>query len=397
MVLAGYLLLSGAAIPTQRAFVMNGLVFLAILIDRLRISMRICALAAALVLAIEPESLVGVSFQMSFGAVVALIAVYETYGSRLARLLHRPSWRGRVFGYAGAVTVTTIVVTIGTDPFSIYHFHHVALYSPLANVIAVPLSAVWTLPWGVVTCLLMPFGLERLALIPMGWGIDVTILVAQSVSALPGNVWPMPRLPVAGLGLVSIGGLWLCLWRQRWRWWGGIAITLGMSTIALTRPPDIVLSDLGRFLAVRSPDGAYWTAAAHGEQIQASFLTQETGLEIVPWPSASIGGKLECDGELCRYLADGHSVAIVTGASALPVDCSGFDAIVSQVPAGFRCRAILPVADRIDAWRLGAIALWVGANGILIDSTNGSRGDRPWVPHPHSRQRSQALRSRPAR
>ena len=74
-VLTGYLLLSGAAIPTERAFVMNGLVFAAILIDRLRISLRICALAAAFVLAIEPESLVGVSFQMSFGAVVALIAV----------------------------------------------------------------------------------------------------------------------------------------------------------------------------------------------------------------------------------------------------------------------------------------------------------------------------------
>ena len=81
--LTGYLMLSGAAIPTERAFVMNGLVFAAVLIDRLRISMRICALAAAFVLAIEPESFVGVSFQMSFGAVVALIAVYETLGEQL--------------------------------------------------------------------------------------------------------------------------------------------------------------------------------------------------------------------------------------------------------------------------------------------------------------------------
>ena len=185
VVLFCYLMLSGAAIPTERAFVMNGLVFAAILIDRLRISMRICALAAAFVLVIEPESLVGVSFQMSFGAVVALIAVYETYGRRLGHLLHRPSLPGRVLGYAGAVVVTTVVVTIGTDPFSIYHFHHIALYSPLANVVAVPLSAVWTLPWGVVACLLMPFGLERFALVPMGWGIDATILVAQNVSATP--------------------------------------------------------------------------------------------------------------------------------------------------------------------------------------------------------------------
>ena len=83
VVLACYLLISGAAIPTERAFVMNGIVFAAIIIDRLRISMRICAIAAAVVLALEPASLVGVSFQMSFGAVVALIAVYETFGARL--------------------------------------------------------------------------------------------------------------------------------------------------------------------------------------------------------------------------------------------------------------------------------------------------------------------------
>src|SRR6266851_5947837 len=126
VVLACYLLLSGAAIPTQPAFVMNGLVFGAIIIDRLRISMRVCAIAAAVVLVIEPASLVGVSFQMSFGAVVALIAVYETYGARLGRLLHSRSISGRILWYCGGVVVTTVVATLGTYPFSIYHFHHLA-------------------------------------------------------------------------------------------------------------------------------------------------------------------------------------------------------------------------------------------------------------------------------
>jgi competence protein ComEC len=242
LVLACYLLLSGAAIPTQRAFVMNGLVFGAIIIDRLRISMRVCAIAAAVVLVVEPASLVGVSFQMSFGAVVALIAVYETYGARLGRLLHSRSISGRILGYCGGVVVTTVVATLGTYPFSIYHFHHLALYSPLANVIAVPLSAMWTLPWGVVTCLLMPFGLEWLALVPMGWGIDVTIWVAQHVSALPGDVWGMPRLPAEGLLLISLGGLWLCLWRGPWRRWGVVAIAAGFAGMMLTRPPDILIA-----------------------------------------------------------------------------------------------------------------------------------------------------------
>jgi ComEC/Rec2-related protein len=169
LALTCYLLISGAAIPTERAFLMNGIAFAAIIIDRLRISMRICAIAAVAVLVMQPESLVGVSFQMSFGAVVALIAVYETFGERLGRVLHNRSILGQVLGYCGSVVLMTVIATIGTAPFSIYHFHHLALYSPLANVIAVPLSAMWTLPWGVVACLLMPFGLEQYALVPMGW------------------------------------------------------------------------------------------------------------------------------------------------------------------------------------------------------------------------------------
>src|SRR6516164_1196666 len=238
IVLTCYLLISGAAIPTERAFVMNGIVFAAILIDRLRISMRICAIAAAVVLVLDPASLVGVSFQMSFGAVVALIAVYETFGGKLGRILRGRSLLAEVAGYCGAVAVTTLVATLGTYPFSIYHFHHIAIYSPLANVIAVPMSALWTLPGGVVTCLVMPLGLERLALIPMGWGIDATIWVAQHVSALPGNVWMTPRLPAVGVLSISLGGLWLCLWRGSWRVWGMVAIVAGFAGMMLTRPPD---------------------------------------------------------------------------------------------------------------------------------------------------------------
>src|SRR6266702_1760267 len=234
-------MISGAAIPTQRAFIMTGIVFAAILIDRLRLSMRICALAALVVLLLDPASLVGVSFQMSFGAVVALIAVYETWGTRLAYLFHSGSFGRKALGYFGAVAVTTLVATVGTEPFAIYHFHHLVLYSPLANVIAVPISAMWTLPWGVIACLLMPFGLEKVALVPMGWGIDVTIAVARWVAALPGNVWSMPRLPTSGVVLVALGGCWLCLWQGKWRWWGTAGIAAGMAAMLLTRPPDLIL------------------------------------------------------------------------------------------------------------------------------------------------------------
>ncbi|HEX3862459.1 MAG TPA: ComEC/Rec2 family competence protein [Stellaceae bacterium] len=395
VVLFCYLLISGAAIPTERAFVMNGVVFAAIVIDRLRLSMRICALAAMVVLVLEPASLVGVSFQMSFGAVVALVAVYETWGIRLARLFHQGSIVRQVLGYGGAIAVTTVVATIGTEPIAIYHFHHVALYSPLANVLAVPISGLWTLPWGVVACLLMPFGLEKIALVPMGWGIDATIIVAQWVAALPGNVWPTPRLPTLGIISVALGGCWLCLWQGRWRWWGIAAMTAGLATMGFTHPPDIILGDFGRFLAVRAPMGGY-VVADTAEQISRSFLVSETGASLLPWPatgaSEATGDGLDCAAEgRCLYTARGRRVALVTGEKGLPVVCDTVDAIVAQVPAGFDCRSKIPVVDRIDSWRQGAIALWLGHDGIAVERANAGRGDRPWVPHPVSaRERARA-------
>src|SRR5581483_10137028 len=249
-------------------------------------------------------------------------------GGRLAAWFHRGGLARRLAGYVGAVAVTTVVATLGTEPFSIYHFHHIVLYSPLANVVAVPISAMWTLPWGVVACLLMPFGLERLALVPMGWGIDATIWVAEHVSALPGNIWATPRLPTAGLAAVALGGLWLCLWQRRWRRWGLAGIAAGLATMALTRPPDLVLADFGRFLAARLPDGAY-AVAPGAEAIHRSFLAAETGAALVEWAQ----GKFDCSAAgRCLYRARGRTVALITDAAGLPVDCAAVDAVVAQVP-----------------------------------------------------------------
>ena len=119
----------------------------------------------------------------------------------------------------------------------------------------------WTLPWGLVSCLLMPFGLETLGLMPMGWGIEATVWTGQWVAGLPGNVWATPRLPMYGLVLIALGGLWLGLWHGRWRVWGLAGIAAGFATMLLTRPPDIVLADFGRLLAARAADGNYYVAA----------------------------------------------------------------------------------------------------------------------------------------
>ena len=130
----GYLLISGASVPTERSFIMTALMLLAVMLDRNPFSMRLVAFAALVVLLLQPESLLGASFQMSFGAVLALIAVYE---SGLAR--HPAGAHGldrRLVLYVAGLALTTLVASAATTPFSIYHFSRLPTYGIAANLIA---------------------------------------------------------------------------------------------------------------------------------------------------------------------------------------------------------------------------------------------------------------------
>src|SRR5205807_7587104 len=121
-----------------------------------------------------------------------------------------------------------------------------------------------------------------------------------------------PGLPAEGLLLISLGGLWLCLWHGRWRRWGLVAIVAGAAGMLLTRPPDILIADGGRFVAARATDGRYFVSADKGEKIVRSFFASETGAALQAWPAAGrrAEGDLDCAGELCVYTARGRRVAI---------------------------------------------------------------------------------------
>ena len=72
-----YMLLAGSGAATQRSYIMLAVVFLAIIVDRPAISLRNLALAALLILILQPESAIQASFQMSFMAVMGLAAFFE--------------------------------------------------------------------------------------------------------------------------------------------------------------------------------------------------------------------------------------------------------------------------------------------------------------------------------
>ena len=382
VLIVAYTVLSGGSVPAQRSCLMTGLALLAVMIDRLHLSMRVVAWAAVAVMLVTPSGILGPSFQMSFAAVVALIAFYETWGVRLSAWRAERGPIGRFGFYFAGLGLTTVIATLATTPFSIFHFNRFALHGLAANAVAVPLTGFWVMPWAMVACLLMPFGLESWGLVPMGWGVALINAVATEVAAWPAATIAIGALPSAGLVLMTLGGLWLCIWRRAWRVWGLVPIVAGAATLFLERPPDIILSNDAKVMAVLARDGTYMLSGGRSGSLLEETWTRRGGTEPgARWPKLgrSEDDSLACDFLGCIYEAHGKRVALVRHAAALKEDCRA-DLIVSAVPARKICRRRSGVIDRFDVWRNGAYAVWLAPDGVQIQSVRAWRGDRPWVP-----------------
>ncbi|HWA46037.1 MAG TPA: ComEC/Rec2 family competence protein [Hypericibacter adhaerens] len=379
-----YTLLAGSPIPTQRAFLMTGLVLLAVLVDRVAFSMRLIAWAAFVVLLIRPDAMIGPSFQMSFAAVMALIAAYEGSREWRAGLRADAGPIRRTSLYLGGLVATSLIAGAATAPFAIYHFNRFSEYSVLANLMAIPLTGFWVMPWAVAACLLMPFGLEALALVPMGWGIDGIIWIAQTVAALPGAVLMLPAMPLAGLIMVTLGGLWLCLWHRPWRYAGIVPILAGMATMLLTQTPDILVAEDGKLLAVKAPDGELVLNTQRSSLAAETWLRRAGQSESDRWPGqgAGAGGRLACDPLGCLYRNEGHLVALAWSTEALPEDCNRADLVIALEPVRTPCPSAGRVIDRFDLWRQGGHAIWLEPGAVEVETVAESRGNRPWVARP---------------
>ena len=370
-----YMVLTGATVPTQRAFLMLALMMLAVMLDRVAISFRLLAWAAVAVLLWAPESLLSVSFQMSFAAVVGLTAIYEIYGPVMVRWRSDGGRAKRFSLYLAAVLLTTLVASLATAPYALYHFNRAAMYGLAANLIAVPLTALWVMPCALAAFVLLPFGWEQLALVPMGYGIEAMLVVADTVAGWPGAVALMPAFSVWPLAVMTLGGLWLCLWRGRWRYGGVVAIVLGIVLAAHGDPPDILIDGRGKAMAARLDSGAILVAAPY----RRKSITLDTWLRR--WgrqDPVKDERVIRCDRLGCALVKHGHKVGFVRDARALEDDCRVADLVLSAVPVTFNCPSAKLVIDRFDLWRRGAIAVRWRNGEINVVSANDDRGDRPW-------------------
>lgn len=393
-----YLLISGATIPTQRAFLMVSIVMFAVMIDRTAISMRLVAISAFGVLLLAPESLLSASFQMSFAAVVGLVAVYEASGPSLSRIRRR----GGVFGsriglFIAATALTTLVASTATAPFAIFHFNRIALYGLAANLIAVPVMAMWIMPFGLLSFLLMPLGLESLGLAPMGWGIEVVLSVADTISALPGAVAMVPPMPTAGLVIVALGGLWLCLIRGYGRLFALPVIGAGLLSFLTVSTPDLIVNRDGTLAAVVVGQGTVVMSPGKGNSFERDMWRRRLAVrDALAWRTDGVSrnGRVGCDEAGCIFFIAGKAIALVTDPGAAFEDCGRVDHVILLTRAPRRlCRGGNVVVSTFHIWRDGAHAIRFSDSGPVVETSREARGDRPWSRL--SDRKRQYLRTRP--
>ncbi|HET9716366.1 MAG TPA: ComEC/Rec2 family competence protein [Pseudolabrys sp.] len=376
-----YLLLSGAEVATQRSFIMVAIVLIGVILNRPTLTFRTLAVAALAVMVLSPQAVVHPSFQMSFAATLALVAMYQNgplwgAGDRDDSIGVRVALWGvrEVIGLVAA----SLVAGLATTPYAAYHFHRLAPYGVLANLLAMPIVSAVVMPMGILGVATMPFGFDAVFWKIMAEGIEWMNGVALWVTSLPGAIGRMHAFGTGPLLLGTAGLLIVCMLRTPLRWSGTIIILAATCWALLTPMPDVLIAPDGSTVAFRGSDGRL--TLLHGDRddfVLKEWLAADADPRKPDDPA--LRKNVSCDAIGCvGRFADGRIVAMPFSAEALAEDCTRASIIISQrEAASSACRAV--VIDR-RVWReTGALSLrWTGERFALIPALDPSI-ERPWT------------------
>ena len=384
LVTSFYLVLSGAEVATQRSFIMIAIVLIGVLLDRPILTLRTVTIAALAVLLFAPEAVVHPSFQMSFAATLALIAGYER-GIPWARGGADTSLgaRAALWGVREmlSLTIASLLAGLATTPYAAFHFHRMAPYGVLANLLAMPIVSGWVMPMGILGVVTIPFGFDGVFWRQMGYGIEWMDFVALWVAGLPGAFGRVASFGTGPLLFASLGLLLICLMRTPLRWSGLLFVALAVAVALRTPLPDVLVAADGRTFAVRDSTGklAFHRAGSDAFAMREWLAADADGRDVT---DRGLGEGITCDPAGCiGTISDGRRVAYDVAPDALEEDCRRAAVVVTAKDAPRDCAAF--VVGRA-LWRTrGALSLRRdGRDGFMIDAARPENFDRPWAPRP---------------
>ena len=380
-----YTLLTGAQVPTVRSCAAALLVLGGIALGRDAISIRLIATGALIVLLFRPEALAGASFQMSFAAVTAIVALHSTRWARRYLQRRDEGLIARAGRALMGVIATGLVVEVALMPLALFHFHRAGLYGVAANIIAIPLT----------TFVIMPLEAGALILDALGWGkplwlgcgaaIDLLLKLGHKVASARGAVALLPSMPGWSFAAMVAGGLWLCLWSTRLRVLGLVPVAVGAVGAALSPFPDLLVTGDGKHLAVVK-DGTPLILRDRAGDYVRSLLSEASGFEGEPELLEGQGAS-DCSRDACvATLRKGSSRQwrLLATRSATRIDwqtitraCATADIVVSdrRLPRG--CNPRWLKLDRAALERTGGVSIALGSKP-RIDTVAERVGAHPW-------------------
>ncbi len=381
----GYTLLTGAEVPTIRACVAALLVMAALALGRRAISLRVVAAGALLILILWPEALVGPSFQLSFAAVAAIVALVEHRAMRAFFAVREESRLRRAARFVVGLLVTGLAVELALMPIALYHFHLTGMLGALANMIAIPLTEFVIMP-AVALALVLDIGmLGAPAWWIAGQALDLLLWIAHAVAAEERAVLLRPAIPSLAFAMAMAGLLWLLLWRTALRYAGLPLMALGLVGYASAPKPDILVTDDGRHVAVRTAGGGLALLRDRAGDYVREQMAELAGWEGEATAIADLSGA-RCSPEFCHLsLGRGASAATLLMARGhlmvpwreLVAACAAADIVIAErtLPEGCRPRWIK--LDRRELRRSGGAAIILAGRRLI--RSRDPHDEHPWV------------------
>ncbi len=396
-----YCIFSGSDVATERSLIMTLVMFGAVLVDRPALSIRNLSIAALIVLAREPEALLGPSFQMSFGAVAAMMALVPLMQLKPAASGAPATVLKRGFRWAGramlALVTTTLVASLATAPFAAYHFQALNPYGLIGNALALPLVSIVVMPSAVLGVLAYPFGLDRPVWQVMGAAVEQVLAVSAWVGSFSGSTVVVPALSTGALVFLSLGLLILTIPASSLRWMALVPAGMGLAFTTAPDRYDIFIDREGAGAAIRGAQGRLALVGRPSDFVAEQWLRADGDARAAD--DASLRREARCGNVACVVVAaDGRQIAFVQDFAAFEEDCRRANLIVTRLQAPPACRQPF-VLDGEALKERGAATLRYSPNAIEITSVRKGREVIAW-PEDRSVQAEEVSaqgRPRPAR
>jgi competence protein ComEC len=376
-----YTLLTGAEVPTIRSCIAALLVLLGIALGREALTLRLVAVAALAVLLLWPESLPGASFQMSFAAITAIVALHENPRIRALLAPREELWPMKLGRLGLGLVLTGLAVELALVPIALWHFHQAGLYGALANIVAIPLTTFVIMPLEALALLLDLAGLGAPVWWLAGAALDLLVGLAHAVAGAPGAVARLPTMSPAAFALMTGGGLWLALWRTGWRSWGLLPVAAGAAAALASPAPDLLVTGDGRHLAIRTGSGELALLRGRAGDYVRDLMSQSAGVEVEAGELETLR-TAECSADFCvadlrgRRLLASRSDRLVP-LEALERACAEADIVVSDRRLPAACRPRWLKADRDLLAKSGGLAITLGKEPRVTTVSSGDR--HPWI------------------